>query len=245
MLCLVVALIFNLPVPHLMQWVKLPSSVQVSGIDGTLMRGRAREVSINQFPVRDLKYRYLPSCIPRLKLCYRLQYDRGEIFLAYDLLNGDAEISDSLVEYTVSELMAHVPNALVQPAGKLELGIEEASYQDGRPQTVQGNLIWRDLGLDDAGIKVSIGDYKIDFTGNNTGYDFVISDLNASLDVSGKGNLKPGGIYAVDLRISGENGIDANVKKVLDLVAASAGHNKYRVRQTGRLPAHITRQLFR
>jgi hypothetical protein len=243
--CLTIALLFNLPVQHLMQWLKLPPTIQVSGIDGTFISGKAREITINQFPVRDLRYRYMPSCIPLLKVCYQIQYDRGEIQLAYDLLNGDAEISNTQINYAVPELMAYVPNQLIKPAGKLELSIKELSYLEGKPANVSGTLIWRDLGLDDGGIKVNIGDYQVDFNGDNTHYDFVIKSLDASLDVKGDGEIKPGGLYKIDIRINGESGIDTNVKTVLDLVAANAGYNKYRVERSGRLPPHITRQIFK
>ena len=245
LLCLIIALLLNLPVQHLMQWVKLPPSINAVGIDGTLISGKAREITINQFPVRDLRYRFMPSCIVLLKVCYRIQYDRGEIQAAYDLLNGDAEISNAHIDYAVPELMAHLPAQLVQPAGKLELTIDELSYLDGNPANVSGKLIWRDLGLDDAGIKVNIGDYQVDFNGDNTLYEFVIKDLDASLDVKGDGEIKPGGLYKVNVRIDGESGIDPHVKTVLDLVATNVGYNKYRIERTGRLLPHITSQLFK
>ena len=242
--CLIIALVLNLPVQQMMQWVKLPQSIQVSGIDGTLISGKAREITINRFPVRDLRYRYMPSCIVLLKVCYRIKYDRGDIQAAYDLLNGDAEVSNTRIDYSVTELMAQLPKQLVQPAGKIELTIDELSYLEGKPAKVMGNLIWRDLGLDDSGIKVNVGDFQVDFNGDNTQYLFKIKDLDASLDVIGDGEIKPGGLYKIDIRINGESGIDPNVKTVLDLVAANVGYNKYRVERTGRLPPPITRQLF-
>ncbi len=245
LLCLVIALLFNLPVQHLMQWVKLPQSIQVSGIDGTLISGKAREITINRFPLRNLRYRYMPSCIGLLKVCYRIEYDRGEIQAAYDLLNGDAEISNTRIDYAVPELMEHVPNQLVQPAGRLELTIDQLSYLEGRPANINGRLVWRDLGLDDEGIKINIGDYQVDFKGDSTRYEFVIKDLDASLDVKGDGEIKPGGLYKINIRIDGESGIDTNVKTVLGVVATSVGYNKYRVERSGRLPPHITRQLFK
>ena len=245
LLCLMMALLFNLPVQHLMQWVKLPPSINAVGIGGTLTSGKAREITINQFPVRDLRYRLMPSCIVLLKVCYRIQYDRGEIQVAYDLFNGDTEISNTQIDYAVPELMTHFPKQLVQPAGKLELTIDELSYFEGKPANVSGKLIWRDLGLDDAGIKVNVGDYQVDFSGDNTRYEFVIKDLDASLDVKGDGEIEAGGLYKVNVRIDGESGIDPNVKTVLDLVATNVGYNKYRIERTGRLLPHITSQLFK
>ena len=245
LLCLVVALLFNLPIQQVLPHIKLPNTVRAIGIDGTVIRGNAQEISINDFPLRDIRYRYMPSCIPLLKICYKISYERGDVQVAYDVLNGDTEVTGTQIEYQATELIQYIPNALVKPAGRLELMIDKLSMVEGVPTVVNGKLIWRDLGVDDDGIKISIGDYQVDFTGDPKKYNFKINDLNADLDVSGKGEVRAGGQYDVDVRIGSDTEIDSNVKSVLNLIATNAGYNQYRIEQQGRLPPNITRQLFR
>ena len=245
LLCLVVALLFNLPISQVLPHVELPRSVQASGIDGNVLKGTAVEVRINDFPIRRIEYRYLPSCLPLLKICYRIDYDRGQVQVAYDLLNGDTEVSKTRIDYPVAELMKHVPNALVRPVGRLQLEIDDLTMLQDKLVTAEGRLIWRDMGINDDGIKIDIGDYQVDFTGNPQQYDFTVRDLDAALDVSGSGNIKAGGLYAADVKIGSEDGIDPQVKSVLNLVAARISVNKYRIEKKGSLPANITRQLFR
>ena len=243
-LCLVIALLFNLPIQQVLPYVNIPKTVRLVGVDGTVIGGRAQEISINQFPLRDIDYRYMPACIPMLKICYRIVYEQGMIQVAYDLLNGDTEVTGARIEYPVAELVKHVPNKFVQPAGRIELIIDDMALVNGKPTALNGKLIWRDLGLDDDGIKMNVGDYQLDFTGNQQQYDFRVSDIAASLDVDGKGEVRAGGIYSVDIKIESDTGIDPHVKSVLDLIAANTGYNKYRIEQNGRLPPNITRQLF-
>ena len=245
LLCLVVALLFNLPISQVLPHVELPRSLQVSGVDGNVLGGTAVEVRINDFPIRRIEYRYLPSCIPMLKICYRIDYDRGQVQVAYDLLNGDSEISKTRIQYPVAELLKYVPNALVRPVGRLQLEIDDLTMLQDKLVTAEGRLIWRDMGIDDDGIKIDIGDYQVDFSGNPQQYDFTVRDLDAALDVSGSGNIKAAGVYEVDVKIGSQDGIDPQVKSVLNLVAARISVNKYRIEQKGRLPANITRQLFR
>jgi hypothetical protein len=187
----------------------------------------------------------MPSCIPWLKACYKITYAQGAIQLAYDVLNGDTEISRARIEYAVTELAEHVPNLLVNPLGRVELVIDHLSIVQGKPATLNGKLIWRDMGLDNDGTKISIGDYQIDFSGDQKKYGFKLSDLDASLDVTGEGEVKADGQYSVDIKIAAESGIDPNVKNVLDLTTSKAGYNKYQFEQTGRLPANLARQLFK
>jgi len=245
LLCLVVALLFNLPISQVLPHVELPRSLQVSGVDGNVLEGTAVEVRINDFPIRRIEYRYLPSCIPMLKICYRIDYDRGQVQVAYDLLNGDSEISKTRIQYPVAELLKYVPNALVRPVGRLQLEIDDLTMLQDKLVTAEGRLIWRDMGINDDGIKIDIGDYQVDFSGNPQQYDFAVRDLDAALDVSGSGNIKAAGVYEVDVKIGSQDGIDPQVKSVLNLVAARISVNKYRIEQKGRLPANITRQLFR
>jgi len=246
LLCLVLALLINLPIQQVLPYVKLPPTVQLTGIDGDLLKGRAREVKINDFPLRGIQYRYLPSCILLLKVCYQINYDQGQLQVAYDVLNGDSEISRSSVEYPVARLLAHAPMPLlIIPTGRLQLEIDDMSMQQDKLLAVNGKLIWRNLGIDDDGSKIDIGDYQVDFSGDASAYDFTFSDLNAALDVSGDGSVSSAGVYEVDVRISAENGMVPQVKSILDLVAVRSSVNQYRIEQKGRLPTNITRQLFR
>jgi general secretion pathway protein N len=245
LLCLLVALLFNLPIQQVLPYVKLPSTVQLVGINGTVFKGTSQEISINGFPLRALNYGYIPSCIPLLKVCYKITYEHGTIQLAYDVLNGDTEISRARIEYPVADLLEYVPNLLVNPLGQVELGIDDLSIVQGKPATLNGKLIWRDMGLDNDGAIISIGDFQIDFSGDQKKYDFKLKDLDASLDVTGEGEVKADGQYSVDIKITAETSIEPNVKNVLDLVTSKAGYNKYRFEQTGRLPAHLARQLFK
>ena len=246
LLCLTVALLFNLPVQHVLPYVQLPPSMQLAGVDGTVLKGKAAELRISDFPLRGIRYRYMPSCIPMLKICYHVVYNRGEIHVAYDLLNGDSEVSRSEIEYPVADLLRLLPDeAPANPSGRLQLLIDDLSMQADKLVAINGRLIWNDLGLSNVGIKIDIGDYQVDFRGDPQRYEFTFSDLNGSLDVSGDGKISADGLYQVDVRIEGEAGIEPHVKSVLQLVATRTGVNKYRIKKKGRLSSDVRRQLFR
>jgi len=243
-LCLAVAMVFTVPIQNLLPHVDLPSNIRVSGVDGTIVSGKASEIEIDNFPLRAIEYRYMPSCIPLLKICYRIEYDRGELQVAYDLIHADTEVNRTRIGYQAAELARHAGDLPAQPTGRLELQIDDLSLIGGKPQVLNGKLVWNDLGLDDQGIKIDIGDFRLDFSGGPEGYDFQLSDLDASLEVDGDGEVKPNGQYSLDIKISSKSSIDPQVKYVLGVIAKNDGHNRYRIRQNGRLPQHITRQLF-
>jgi hypothetical protein len=225
--------------------VKLPGSVQLVGVGGTLFKGRAEAITLNQFPLHGVRYRFMPSCLPLLKLCYLLDYDQGRIQLAYDVVNGDSELSGSRVEYPVAELLGRFPLSLpIKPSGSVVLEIDDMSLQEKKLAAVNGRLVWRSLGVSQDDIHINIGDYQVDFSGDTAKYDLVFSDLDAELDLSGDGSITADGQYQVDVRVAAESTIDSQVRTVLELIGKRSSVNKYRIEQQGRLPPKIARQLF-
>jgi len=224
--------------------VRLPDTVQLTAVDGTIVKGKAREIRVNEFPFRDVEYRYQPSCIPLLKVCYRIDYRKGSLRVAYDLLNGDTEMNHLRIAYDAGEVAPYVANLPVNPTGRIELQVDDMSIVSGRPTAVAGKLVWRDMGIDNDGVRVNIGDYELVFDGNPQAYDFKLNDLGATLDVDGEGKVSSDGQYQVDIRILTDPNLESHVRSVLNLTAKKAGPNNYRIEQRGRLPANIRRQIF-
>ena len=246
LLCMTVVMLFGVSVQKVLPYVRLPPSIQLAGVDGTVLKGKVSELRISGFPLREVRYRYMPSCIPMLKICYHVVYKRGEIRLAYDLLHGDSEASHGEIEYPVADLLKLLPvEAPTNPLGSLQLRIDDLSMQADKLVSINGSLIWNGLGLDDTLIRIDIGDYKVDFQGDPQSYKFTFSDLNAELNVSGDGQISADGRYQVDVMIENDTGIEPPVKSILNRVATLAGINKYRIRQKGRLPNDVKQQLFR
>jgi len=245
LLCLAIALVVNLPIGHVLPYLKIPASVSLAGVKGSVIHGRAQQVSVEQFPLRDVRYRFKPSCIALLKVCYQVDYAQGTTRVGYDLINGDTEIDQTKVEYTAAELATYLPKLIVQPDGRVELTVEQMTIIAGITAAVDGKLIWRDLGVTTEGTSLNLGDFQVDFNGNPQKYDFKLGDLDADLDVDGKGDITADGQYRVDVKISSQGTIDPKTKNLLDLFATTISYNNYRVEKSGRLPDNIIRQLFR
>jgi general secretion pathway protein N len=244
-LFLALALLVNLPVQQVLARVEIPASLRLEGVGGTLFNGRVEVLTINQFPLRGIRYNFMPSCLPLLKICYRIDYDQGRMQLAYDAVNGDSEISDSRVEYPVAELIERFPAALpVKPGGSLVLEIDDASVYENKLETVKGRLVWRDLGVNQDEVQLNIGDYQVEFSGDTKQYRLDFSDLDAKLEVSGDGSITADGQYRIDVRVAAKSTIDAQVRSVLELIGKRNGVNKYRIEQQGQLPPRTIRQLF-
>lgn len=243
LLCLALALVLNLPLPHLLARMQLPPNVGLYGVDGSLLRGHIAEARIERFPLRDLRYRFEASCLPLLKVCYGLEYPQGRARVAYDLLNGDTEVDGVDVEYAATELTPYLPPLLLQPTGRLQLMVGELKIIAGQPAALDAELVWRGLGAESGSEPIDLGDYRLTVAGAAQAYEFRLADLDAALDVDGKGDLVAGGQYSLDIKITSADTIDPQIRNVLDLIATPVSYNNYRIERRGRLPPQLARLL--
>jgi len=245
LLCLVVALFLNWPIQQVLAYLSLPPTVRVAGVDGTIVQGMAREIRVGQFPLRDVEYRFRPSCLALLRICYRIDYRQGRVQVAHSLVGGGTVVSSARVEYPVNELARYVPNLPVNPIGRLELRVDDLAIDAGRPSAVAGKLVWRELGIDNNGKPLNLGDYELDFTGGPQGYRFKLKDIAGSLDIDGEGEVGADGQYRMDIRIVAGDSLDPQVRSALGTLTRTVSQNHYRVDQRGQLPAQLRNRIFR
>ena len=113
---------------------------------------------------------------------------------------------------------------------------------------------WADTLIDNVvGITINADGEVERFTGLVISDDGKVRELAKSGDprpgsidyqIDGEGRVSADGQYTFDIRILTDGNLDSNVRYVVGLVARKTGPNSYRVNQSGRLPAHIRKQIF-
>ena len=243
-LCLAVGLALTMPAQHLLPYLNLPKSVRVSAMQGTLVEGRAAQVEFDGTLLREVEYRFLPSCLVSFRVCYDIDYSQGKGQAGYGILDGNIEITDARVEYPAADFARRIPNLIVQLIGRLEVSIDSLAIVAGKPTAVNGNVVWRGLGVDDGVKQLVIGDYAVDIAGGPEGYDLKISDLAGNLEIDGEGRLEADGQYRLDVRVVGKENIEPQIRTLLDLAGNKVSQDHYRIEQSGRLPASLSARIF-
>ena len=54
-----------------------------------------------------------------------------------------------------------------------------------------------------------------------------------TLDINGKGDLKPDGNYSLNIDINAKSGLETRIKNALELVASKKGLRQYNIRRSG------------
>ncbi len=166
------------------------SGVAISGIEGTIWRGRAREASVTGIYLRNITWQSMPWALLTGRLTYQIEATPVSGFVDTRLSVG----MDGTIRLT--ELSAAIPLDLFSNAigvaglqGNASLNFERIELLDGLAVAADGimqvaNLLVPVVGRD------SLGSYKVEFRSQNNGVVASIEDTDAVIDIAGSLQIK-------------------------------------------------------
>lgn len=238
---LIIALLINTPVGHLMARVKIPDGVKISPLQGTIFKGQADTVVVNQLIIQDLEYRFKISCLITASLCYQINFTDGSALIRYSPIEGSIKVSQLDTELSMSNLSSLSNQLLIQPTGSLNLNANRLIFIKGRLVDIDATVIWENAGI--VGDDINLGDYQLTIKRDTEQYQMNLIDKDALLDVAGEGELKSDGIYSLDININAKSGLEARIKSALEFVASKKGLRQYNIHRTGTLDKRLLSYL--
>jgi len=233
LVCLVIALLINMPVSQLLAQVTIPDKVRISRLQGTVLKGQAGELVVNQFPIRQLEYQADFSCLLTASLCYRIDFKDGTAVLSFNPVSNSIQVTGLEADIPIQSLAAMSSQLLVSPSGSLGLKTDNLTIKQGKLVDIGGTAIWKNAGI--VGEDFDLGEYQIDIERGIDLYQFILKDNDGMLDIDGKGILASDGNYTININIRGQAGLDSRVKNVLELFGSKKGLNQYLIHHSGQL----------
>jgi len=191
----VVALVITFPARVAYQWMSSPF-VQMSGIQGTVWNGSAREFATNGVYLRELTWRMHPLGLFTGKANYDISGTPNSGFF-------ESEVTLSLGgTLTLSNLSASVPLQMFEEAsniaglrGNASLKFERLELRAGRAAAMDGTVDVANLSVPIFG-DTSLGGYRAEFYTQNNGIVASVEDTDGVVDVAGSLQLNPDKSYA-------------------------------------------------
>ncbi len=188
-LTVVIALFVLFPARIAYRWAS-PSVLDVSGIHGTVWRGRADAMAANGIYLRDVSWGVKPLRLLTGKVAYRVSGSPESGFV-------EGIVSMSIGgAVTVSDLAASVPLYIFADLfnirglqGDVSLQFERIKLRDGLPVAADGtvrvdNLVAPPLS------RTSIGGYRAEFFTQDNGVSASVEDTNGVFDLAGSLQLQ-------------------------------------------------------
>lgn len=234
-----VLLIITIPANTVMALFDDDSPVIIQGISGTLWRGKAYNILINNtIKLSNTEWSVTAWKIltGRIALQIDTQYNKnnisGEIgasFLGRIFIN---ELTAKIGAADVAELAA-IP--LAQLDGLISLDIEHAEWKQGESPLASGRVIWENATVTVTDT-ASLG--KITITLGESEQQQLSADIQnqgGDIKISGSAGLLAEANYTVDIKLLPTASANNNIKQSLGLFAQKQNNGEYLLKKTGSL----------
>jgi len=213
-LSVVVALVITFPARIAYQWMS-PPFVQMSGIQGTVWNGSAREFATNGVYLRELTWRMHPLGLFTGKANYDISGTPVSGFF-------ESKVTLSLGgTLTLSNLSASVPLQMFEDAANIAGLRGNASLQFERLELAAGRAAAMDGTVDVANLLVpilgstSLGGYRAEFYTQNNGIVASVEDTDGVVDLAGSLQLNPDKTYAFRGQVAAKPNASDSLKNQL------------------------------
>lgn len=199
-IALAAGLIVTFPARIVHQWFA-PEGVRLSGISGSIWRGRAAEGVVNGIYVRNLGWQLHPLSLFTGQLAYST-----ELELSGGFAEGDIGVTPTgriaLRDFNATLPLAAFDRALRLQglAGDLSLQVARADIDNGWPVSLQGNVAVSNL-LIRALASTPLGSYRAEFQTTDEAITGSVEDTGGVLELAGTLRLTPERNYSLIGRV--------------------------------------------
>ena len=231
---LLVGLLVMFPARVAYHWVA-PPGVALSGIDGSIWRGQAREGEVGGIYLRNVNWRMQPLALFRAKLGYAVEADAASGFVA-----GIATIgmggSAALQDLTASLSLRDFQGLVRMPGldGMVNLQFERLEFENGIPVAADGNLQVANLRAPLI-YRAPIGGFRAEFFTQESGVMASVEDTDAVVDIAGSLSLSTDRTYQFLAQVAPKSDTPADLKEQMRFLGTANERGQYELRLEGQL----------
>lgn len=191
-------LILTFPARVAFDWL-VPDSMVALGVEGTIWRGKARTLVINEVAFSSAKWRFTPTALLALSVGYEVEAERSDGFVRARVnkgLFGDMAIRDLQAALPLASLEQALP--LSGASGNLSARLDTVRLQNDWPVVLNGQINLNQL-IVNAPNRQALGSYLLAF--DNQRSDPItgrFSDIEGPLQVEGVLTLRSDRTYFVE-----------------------------------------------
>ncbi|NNF15382.1 MAG: type II secretion system protein N [Gammaproteobacteria bacterium] len=213
--------VITAPASLLFRWIA-PDNVTASGVNGTVWRGSAERITMDQMPLHDVSWVVKPLAFLTFKAGASLEAKipggqiRGEIANSFFGQTGVAKNIRAVVD------LESLGIAIGQPFlvnGKMGIILERLSWKSGQLSEITGNVTLAELS--DMITSTLLGTFEIEFPDNqNEQIRGIIKDVDAIFKLDGAVTITSAGAYQFDAVIQPTADTSPEVVDSLPMIGA-------------------------
>ena len=196
------------------------NNLKVNGVNGTVWKGSASEISSNEIYLRQTKWKIVPSELLKGNLTFDISTYPFNGQLKFNL------ILDLMNNLSATDIKGNFPNdtlEIIAPflgvSSEIDMNIKSLSLDNKDINQLEGQILLNNLVMKGISNRV-LGSYKIDLFERNSEIYGSIDDVSGEVDIAATMSLTLSGKYIIDGAVSAKQNTSNQVRTILSFLGA-------------------------
>ena len=196
------------------------NNLKVNGVNGTIWKGSASEISSNEIYLRQTRWKIVPSELLRGNLTFDISTYPFNGQLKFNL------ILDLMNNLSAMDIKGNFPNDILEiiapflgVSSEIDINIKSLSLNNKNINQLEGQILLNNLVMKGISNRV-LGSYKIDLFERNGEIYGSIDDVSGEVDIAATMSLTLSGKYIIDGAVSEKQNTSNQVRTILSFLGA-------------------------
>ena len=196
------------------------NNLKVNGVNGTIWKGSASEISSNEIYLRQTKWKIVPSELLKGNLTFDISTYPFNGQLKFNL------ILDLMNNLSATDIKGNFPNDILEiiapflgVSSEIDMNIKSLSLNNKGINQLEGQILLNNLVMKGISNRV-LGSYKIDLFDRNGEIYGSIDDVSGEVDIAATMSLTLSGKYIIDGAVSEKQNTSNQVRTILSFLGA-------------------------
>ena len=196
------------------------NNLKVNGVNGTVWKGSASEISSNEIYLRQTKWKIVPSELLKGNLTFDISTYPYNGQLKFNL------ILDLMNNLSATDIKGNFPNDILEiiapflgVSSEIDMNIKSLSLNNKDINQLEGQILLTNLVMKGISSRV-LGSYKIDLFERNGEIYGSIDDISGEVDIAATMSLTLSGKYIIDGAVSAKQNTSNQVRTILSFLGA-------------------------
>ena len=196
------------------------NNLKVNGVNGTIWKGSASEISSNEIYLRQTKWKIAPSELLKGNLTFDISTYPFNGQLKFNL------ILDLMNNLRATDIKGNFPNDILEiiapflgVSSEIDINIKSLSLNNTNINQLEGQILLNNLVMKGISNRV-LGSYKIDLFERNGEIYGSIDDVSGEVDIAATMSLTLSGKYIIDGAVSEKQNTSNQVRTILSFLGA-------------------------
>ena len=194
------------------------NNLKVNGVNGTVWKGSASEISSNEIYLRQTKWKIVPSELLKGNLTFDISTYPYNGQLKFNL------ILDLMNNLRATDIKGNFPNDILEiiapflgVSSEIDMNIKSLSLNNKNINQLEGQILLNNLVMKGISNRV-LGNYKIDLFERNGEIYGSIDDISGEVDIAATMSLTLSGKYIIDGAVSAKQNTSNQVRTILSFL---------------------------